>query len=95
MMVTKLKTGDILQIGDAQILVGKITGSSVRLSIHAPMHMEIHRLPPLPSASSPDVSEVSDALDVLDVSNASALPESEPSPESVIHIQPRKRRRRS
>jgi sRNA-binding carbon storage regulator CsrA len=93
MLVTKLKTGDILQIGDAQILVGKITGSTVRLSIHAPMHMEIHRLPPLQSASSPDVSEVSDALDVLDVSNASALPESVTSPESVF--QPGKRRRRS
>ena len=93
MMVTKLKTGDILQIGDAQILVGKITGSTVRLSIHAPMHMEIHRLPPLPSASSPEASDVSDVSDLSDVSDASALPEPETAPE-VVSL-PRKSRRRS
>lgn len=47
MLVTKLKPGDILQVGDAQLLVKKITGSTVRLSIHAPSHVEIHRLQPL------------------------------------------------
>lgn len=96
MLVTKLKTGDILQMGDAQILVGKITGSTVRLSIHAPMHMEIHRLPPLQSASSPEASDVSDGSDVSDlsdVSDASALPEPETAPE-VVSL-PRKSRRRS
>ncbi len=49
MLVTKLKPGDILQVGDAQLLVGKITGSTVRLSIHAPPSIDIHRLQPLQS----------------------------------------------